>query len=197
MDAYPVPIKTFVPACGHVRTSRADSRNSAGWTKGICVCVCWRIDALRADNGGACNYRLHRGYIQDVTSMGGSKWAQNTGSSTESRTHSKSVRHLFTSLSASGNIFTRELQIFATSEVGCLLFAIYGMKREYREMSFIWEKCSLIATFPAAAQQGIFLISPRRALSGWPYGGSCKKDYSQWIGYCMSGVHSWLSVQRC
>ena len=93
-------------------------------------------------------------------------------------------------------ISSRETCKIATSEVGCLLFAVYGMKREYRELSFIWEKCSLIATFPAAAQQGIFHISPRRALSGQLYGGTCKKDYSKWIEYCMRGVHSWLSVQR-
>ena len=43
------------------------------------------------------------------------------------------------------------------------------------------------------AQQGIFHISPRRALSGWPYGGSCNKDCSQWIGYCSSGMHSGLA----
>ena len=42
-------------------------------------------------------------------------------------------------------------------------------------------KSSLIATFPAAARQGIFQSSPRRALSGRPYGGSCNKDTSQWI----------------
>ena len=28
---------------------------------------------LRADDGKACNYRLHQGYIQDQTSMGGFK----------------------------------------------------------------------------------------------------------------------------
>ena len=30
----------------------------------------------RADEGGACNHRLHREMLQQLTSMGGSKWAK-------------------------------------------------------------------------------------------------------------------------
>ena len=51
----------------------------------------------------------------------------------------------------------------------------------------------LFATFPEAARQGIFLSLPRRVFSVWPYCGSCKKDQTQWIGYCRIRMHSGLA----
>ena len=50
-----------------------------------------------------------------------------------------------------------------------------------------------LCNVPEAARQGIFRSSPRRVFSVWPYCGSCKKDHSQWIGYCSSGMHSGLA----
>ena len=75
-----------------------------------------------------------------------------------------------------------------------LLFAKYGKERqrEYRELH-LYGKALPLCNVPEAARQGIFRSSPRRVFSVWPYCWSCKKDHSQWIGYCSSGMHSVLA----